>query len=84
METKRRTLERFLKGFRNSVDVLLIVGFSEDRRTSWLRAIDMKDQNLLWMRSNIRPDSRFDDPVAAIGRKIADSMGEETGPAPAR
>ncbi|MCU0844931.1 MAG: hypothetical protein MUC76_08400 [Spirochaetes bacterium] len=84
VETKDKTLERFSKGFRDSVDVLLIVGFSEDRRTSWLRAIDMKDRNLMWMRSNIAPDSRFDDPVAAIGQKIADSMGTDTGPAPVR
>jgi len=36
------------------------------------------------MRSNIAPDSRFDDPVAAIGLKIVDSMGSEAGPPPAR
>lgn len=83
-ETKGKTLEGFSKAFRNSVDVLLIVGFSENRRSSWVRAIDMKDRNLLWMRSNIAPDSRFDDPVAAIGLKIVDSMGSEAGPPPAR
>ncbi|HSV97712.1 MAG TPA: hypothetical protein VLM75_12390 [Spirochaetota bacterium] len=83
-ETKEKALERMAKVFRGSVDVLMIVGFSEDRRSSWVRAFDMKDRSLLWMQSNLRPDSRFDDPVAAIAGRLADEMATAPGDAPAK
>ena len=81
--TKEKTLERMAKGFHGSVDVLMIVGFSDDRRSSWVRALDMKERSLLWMRSNLRPDSRFEDPVEAVARKIAAALPLTSGAVPA-
>ena len=83
-QTKEKTLERMAKGFGGSVDVLMIVGFSDDRRSSWVRAFDMKGGSLLWMKSNLRPDSRFEDPVAAIAGRIAADLPLTPGGAPAR
>ena len=39
--------------FGQMIDVLLIIGFSPDRKTSWVRAIDIKERELIW-KTNIR------------------------------
>jgi len=82
--TKEKALERMARGFGGSADVLMIVGFSRDRRASWVRAVDMKDRSLLLMLSIQQPDSLFDDPVAAIAGMIAADLPTAPGGAPAR
>lgn len=77
LSMKNDAMEKLKKAFNNRVDVLLIVGFSNNRKTAWLRAIDVNGKELIWMQSPITPDSFRADPITAIGEKIASSMEEE-------
>ena len=43
---KNETLEKISSAYNESIDVLLIVGFSENRKKSWVRAIDMKGERI--------------------------------------
>ncbi|TAL29776.1 MAG: hypothetical protein EPN93_20780 [Spirochaetes bacterium] len=75
--TKNETLDRMAKAFRNSIDVVLIVGFSENRKSCWLRAVDMKDRELVWMQSNMKTDALFVDPVENLGARIVKGLERE-------
>ena len=69
-ETKKEILNRMSQTFDNTIDYLLIVGFTRNRKRAWLRCINMKDQNLMWIQSNITGSG-----VAPIGASIVQKMG---------
>ncbi len=76
-ETKARFTEKLHSPSIGRADVLLIVGFSENRKECWLRAVDLKELELIWMQSGIRHEGLLDEPAMTIGTKIADNLGKE-------
>jgi len=76
-EIKNSTLERLHKSFGGAIDILFIIGFSADRKSCWLRAIDVKEKELIWTWSNLRTAALRGDPVRQMGEKIAGAMQEE-------
>ncbi len=68
-ETKKEILDTMSKTFNGSIDYLLIAGFAKNRGSAWVRCISMKNQNLMWMQSNISGWN-----VSSIGELITKSM----------
>lgn len=71
---KGETLDRISEAFNDRIDILLIIGFSGNRKTSWVRAIDIKEKELIWMQSNIKSGIISFDPIMTNVNKIVDSM----------
>jgi hypothetical protein len=74
---KNDTLEKISNAFKDMIDVLIIIGFSDNRKTTWVRAIDIKEKELIWMQSNIKSDIFSFDPIANNVSKIVDGMMAE-------
>ena len=75
---KEDTLDRLNNAYNDKIDVLLIIGFSSNRSTSWVRAIDMREKDLIWIQSNIKSDFLTSDKVTAGANKILDLMMTES------
>jgi hypothetical protein len=71
---KNNALDKINNSYKNTIDVLLIIGFSDNRRTSWVRAIDMREKELIWMQSNIKSDILSFDPIAGNVSRIVEGM----------
>jgi hypothetical protein len=54
LDTKTAILDRLNSLYGNTLDYLLIVGFSKNRREAWVRTVDLKNRDLVWMQSNIK------------------------------
>ena len=52
-KTKIKTLNNLQAKYRNTIDYLLIIGFSSGKNTAWLRCINMKSNNLVWIQNGI-------------------------------
>ncbi len=76
-DIKNSTLERLRKSLGGNIDVLLIIGFSPDRKNCWLRAIDVKEKELIWMWSNLEAAALGGDRIRQMGEKISGAMQEE-------
>ena len=50
-KTKKETLSKLSKAYDNTIDYLLITGFNEDRDGAWIRCIDVRKQDLMWMQT---------------------------------
>ena len=74
---KNTALNRLNSSFNSRIDVLLIVYFSNNRKKSWGRAIDIKKKELIWMESNIKSDILIPDPITNITEKIILGMTED-------
>jgi len=74
---KGRLLDRVNAVMGGRMDVLLIVGFTENRKECWVRAVDVKEKSLIWMQSGIRHEGLGEKPEATIGRKVAEFLGTE-------
>lgn len=75
-DIKNKALDRLKESFENRIDFFLIIGFSGNKKSSWLRAIDVKEKELVWMQSNLKSPV-IGDPVSNIGKKIADNLERE-------
>jgi hypothetical protein len=71
---KNDVLDKINDAYKKTIDVLIIIGFSDNRRTSWVRAIDIKGKELIWMQSNIKSDLLSLDPIASNVDKIVEGM----------
>ncbi len=71
---KNDALEKISNAYNKTIDVLIIIGFSDNRRTSWVRAIDIREKELIWIQSNIKCDLLSFDPIAANVSKIVEGM----------
>ncbi len=67
-KTKNRALEKLYRVYRGKLDYLIIAGFNKGKNRAWVRAIDLKRKDLIWMESNIKGDIR------EIGRKMITRM----------
>ena len=47
----------------------MVIGFNKKRTSAWLRCINMKNMNLMWMQSNIKGGD-----VTAITEKVIKKM----------
>ncbi|MCP4130672.1 MAG: hypothetical protein GY754_06790 [bacterium] len=56
-ETKERILGKLSSSYKGSIDYLLIIGFNGSRSSAWVRAIDLKRKDLVWMQANISGSS---------------------------
>lgn len=70
-------LERLHGSLGRGYDFLLVIGFSGNRKSCWLRAIDMKGKELVWIQSGMRAPSLTGVPVVDMGSRIAESMASE-------
>lgn len=69
---KSRTMDRLSDAYSGLMDYLLIIGFSRNRSTAWIRCIDVRERDMVWMQDDYRPGSG--DPVTSIADQIIDSM----------
>ena len=77
IDVKDIALENLYSSFKRRIDFLLIVGFSNSRRKSWIRAIDIREKDLIWMQSNIKSDLLTRDPITNITQKIVNAMTKD-------
>lgn len=67
-KTKDRALDRLYKAFKGKMDYIVIVGFNDDYDVAWVRAIDIRRKDLIWIESNIKGD------IGEIGLKMIQRM----------
>ncbi len=64
LDTKTNVISRLNSVYGNTLDYLLIVGFRKGGKEAWVRSIDLKNNDLIWMQSHIK------------GKSINDVSGE--------
>jgi hypothetical protein len=74
---KEQVLDGINSVFENKIDILMVIGFSPDRKKSWVRAIDMKEKELVWMYSDIKSNYFTYNPLLNNTEKIIKEMIEE-------
>ena len=67
LKTKEKTLDSMGKALEGNVDYLIIVGFRKNRKKAWVRCIDVKSRDLVWMQTEIEGSSE---------REVAEKMIE--------
>ncbi len=67
-KTKDQAMERLYQTFNGKMDYILIVGFNKGRSKAWVRCINLKRKDLIWIESNIKGDIR------EIGNKMIQRM----------
>ncbi|MCU0847246.1 MAG: hypothetical protein MUD12_05095 [Spirochaetes bacterium] len=70
-KTKMDVMERIARFY--NADLVLIVGLNKAKNNAWVRCINLKTRELIWMQSNITASN-----LSLIGKKIADNMGSKT------
>ncbi|MFH0974794.1 MAG: hypothetical protein V1874_03310 [Spirochaetota bacterium] len=75
--SKNNALDKISYAFNENIDTILIIGFSGNRKSSWVRAISMKEKELIWIQSNIKSDFLSFDPLAGNVNKIIEWMTAE-------
>ncbi len=66
---KENILHRLAISFDESIDYLLITGFEDNRKSTWVRCINLKYRDLVWMQSNIEGSD-----IQEICEKMINSM----------
>ncbi len=69
MKTKAAAINRLNSVYGNSLDYLLIIGFSKSKSKAWVRSMDLKNNDLIWMQSDIRGNS-----IQGVSRAIIEKM----------
>jgi len=71
--TRSKFLKRLRDSYNNKLEYLLIIGFKkiedDSSNSVWLRAIDMKNNNLIWIEKKIKGDS-----LEAIANSIVSKL----------
>lgn len=52
--TQRQVLNKLKNSYKNTIDSLLIIGFNKRRTRAWVRCYNLKDDDIVWMQSNIK------------------------------
>jgi len=55
--TKNNILTKLEQAYKGQINGLLIIGFNKTKRIAWVRCINLKEKNLILMKSNIRGNS---------------------------
>lgn len=74
LTTKNRVLNRFNTTFRGIIDYVLIIGFDESHDEAWIRCINMKKRDLIWIQWGIESEFLTDDAVLSIVHQIITTM----------
>ncbi len=69
---KDSALSRLRLAFSEKLDYLMIIGFNDRRTSAWMRCIDLREKDLVWLKDNYRSDAG--DPLVGISRKIVESL----------
>ena len=67
-KTKNAVLDRLYKTYNGKMDYLIIVGFNSRHTKAWIRCIDLKNKDLIWMESDITGN------ITEIALKMIDRM----------
>ena len=54
------SLQRLYSSVKGDVDYLIIVGFNKRRKSAWVRGIDLKNRNLIWIHPQITGASIYE------------------------
>jgi len=74
LTTKNRVLDTFSTTFRGIIDYILIIGFDESHDKAWVRCINMKKRDLIWIQWGIESEFLTDDAVLSIVHQIISTM----------
>ena len=69
------SMKRMSLAFNNGIDYLMIVGFSGSRRAAWVRCIDVRSRDLVWMETRVITSEA--DPVSGIVNGLVHRMTAE-------
>jgi hypothetical protein len=69
---KDDALTRLRDAFSEKIDYLMIIGFNGSRTSAWMRCIDIKEKDLVWIKDDYRPGAG--DPLVSLSQKIVDSL----------
>ncbi len=75
LDIKNMLIGKLNRSFNNRIDHILIIGFNEDKDRAWLRCINTRKRDLIWIQSNIESDSLAEDRLINITEKIISFMG---------
>ncbi|HON77204.1 MAG TPA: hypothetical protein PK544_01820 [Spirochaetota bacterium] len=68
-------MKRMSKAFNNGIDYLMFIGFSGSRNAAWVRCIDVRSRDLVWMETRVITDE--DEPVSGIVQGLIHRMTAE-------
>ena len=71
-DMKDGALSRLRDAFSEKIDYLMVIGFNGNRTSAWMRCIDLKEKDLVWIKDDYRPGGG--DPLVSLSRKIVDSL----------
>lgn len=71
LETKTAVIDRLNAVYGNTLDYLLVIGFSNNKKKAWVRSIDIKNKDLIWMQSNIEGKN-----IESVTGKIIERMSK--------
>ena len=69
LKSKEAILETINKTYNGSIDYLIIAGFDTSRSRAWVRCIDLKEKDLVWMQTDIKGGS-----IKEIGENMIKRM----------
>jgi hypothetical protein len=75
LDIKNMLIGKLNQSFDNRIDHILIIGFNEEKNNAWLRCINTRKRDLIWIQSNIESDSLAGDRLLNITEKIISFMG---------
>lgn len=76
-EMKDGALSRLREAFSDKLDYLMVIGFNSQRTSAWMRCVDLREKDLVWIKDDYRPDGG--DPIIGISRKIVESLTQPVG-----
>lgn len=71
-EVKDGALARLRAAFSDKLDYLMIIGFNDRRTSAWMRCIDLRDKDLVWIKDDYRPEAG--DSLVSLSKKIVESL----------
>ncbi len=74
LDIKNMLLRKLNRSFNNRIDHILIIGFNEDKNKAWLRCINIRKRDLIWIQSDIESDTLASDKLLNITEKVISYM----------
>lgn len=70
IKEKNNTLDKLSAMHMNNIDYLFIIGFNKNNKKAWLRCINLRSQNMIWLESGINSSGKHDITVMNIAENI--------------
>ena len=74
LDIKNMLLGKLNESFDRRIDHILIIGFNEEKSRAWLRCINIRRRDLIWIQSDIESDTLASDKLLNITEKIISYM----------